>query len=203
MPCYSFEGLVPVVDPSTFIHPLASLVGDVIIGPGCYIGPGASLRGDLGRIVVEGNCSIQDSATVHVSSQHDTQICRGATIAHGAVLHGCEIGANTIVGINAVVLDGAVIGEESCIGALALVKSAQVVPPRSLALGNPARIIRTLDESEIGWRNDGAGTYSRLACEALSGLFEVVPLAAPEPSRPRVKGEALPVRLRGRAMTPP
>lgn len=195
MPSYTFQGIVPVVDRTAFVHPLASLIGDVIIGPGCYIGPGASLRGDLGRIVVEAHCSIQDSAVVHVSSQRDTQIGRGATIAHGAVIHGCEIGANAIVGINSVVLDNAVIGEESVVGALALVTSAQVVPPRSLVVGSPARVVRTLQEHEISWRNDGAGTYSRLARESLSGLMEVAPLAAVEPSRPRVKSEGVPVRL--------
>lgn len=118
MPCYAYQGIVPVVDPAAFVHPLASLIGDVIVGPDCYIGPGASLRGDFGRIIVEADCSIQDAAVVHVSSESDTRLRRGATIAHGAVIHGCDIGANAIVGINAVVLDGAVIGDESCVGAL-------------------------------------------------------------------------------------
>ena len=197
MPCYAYQGIVPVVDPAAFVHPLASLIGDVIVGPDCYIGPGASLRGDFGRIIVEADCSIQDAAVIHVSSETDTRLRRGATIAHGAVIHGCDIGANAIVGINAVVLDGAVIGDESCVGALTLVRSGHNVPPRSLVVGNPARIIRTLHESEISWRNDGAGVYSRLAREALSQLVETAPLTPPEPSRPRPTGKALPIRVQG------
>jgi phenylacetic acid degradation protein len=195
MPCYAYQGIIPVVDPRTFVHPLASLVGDVIIGPGCYVGPGASLRGDFGRIIVEANCSIQDTAVIHTSSESDTQVRGGTTIAHGAVIHGCDIGANVIVGINAVVLDGAVIGDECCVGALTLVRSGCNVPPRSLVVGNPARIIRTLHEREISWR-DGAGVYPRLARESLSRLVETAPLAAPEPSRPRHTAEALPIRVR-------
>ena len=112
MPAYAFQGIVPVVHPTSYVHPLASLIGDVIVGPGCFIAPGASLRGDFGRIIVEGDSSIQDSCTIHTSSGHDTLIGRGTTIGHGAVVHGCSIGMNTLIGINAVILDGASIGAE-------------------------------------------------------------------------------------------
>lgn len=195
MPCYSVGPLVPVVHPSAFVHPLASVMGDVIIGPECYIGPGASLRGDVGRITVAARCSIQDSVTIHVSSQGDTSIEAGAVIAHGAVVHGCVIGADVLVGINAVVLDGAMIGHGSCIAALALVKSDYVVPPRSLVLGNPARIVRTLAEDEIAWRDGGLGIYPRLAQEAQACFTEVAPLRCAQPLRPRFEGDASPVRF--------
>lgn len=112
MPVYSFEGIVPVVDPTTYLHLTAVLIGDVTIGPRCYIGPGASLRGDFGRITVEGDSSIQDNCTLHTGSGSDCVVRRGATIGHGAILHGCTIGINALVGMNAVVLDGAVIGED-------------------------------------------------------------------------------------------
>ncbi len=110
MPCYAYQGITPVVDPSSYVHPLASLIGDVIVGPGCFIAPGASLRGDFGRIVVEGDSSIQDNVSVHANQLRDTVIKRGATIAHGSIIHGCEIGENALIGMNAVILDNAIIG---------------------------------------------------------------------------------------------
>ncbi|MDE2596790.1 MAG: phenylacetic acid degradation protein PaaY [Sphingomonadales bacterium] len=200
MPCYAYQGIIPVVDPSSFVHPLASLIGDVIVGPGCFIAPGASLRGDFGRIVVEGDSSIQDNVTVHAGADRDTVIHRGATIAHGAIIHGCEIGENSLVGMNAVVLDAAVIGPENLVAALALVKSDAVTPPRSLVVGNPARVIRQFAPHQVTWRNDGQGEYQRLAREALDpaiGILEAEPLRAVEPDRARVRSEAVAVRLSG------
>lgn len=197
MPCYVFEGLRPVVDPTSYIHPLASLIGDVLVGPGCYIGPGASLRGDFGRIIVEGDTSIQDSCTVHASSNRDTVIGRGATIGHGAIIHGCVIGRNTLVGMNAVVLDDAIVGDECLVAALALVKSDTQPPDRSLIAGNPARVVRTFEAHEVTWRNDGAGEYQRLARKSLTGLVACEALSAVEPDRPRVTSQAICVRLGG------
>ena len=197
MPCYAYQGIVPVVDPTSYVHPLASLIGDVIVGPGCFIAPGASLRGDFGRIVVEGDSSIQDSVTVHASADGDTVIGRGATIGHGAIIHGATIGENALVGMNAVVLDHASIGAESLVAALALVKSDTVTPPRSLIAGNPAKVVRTLEPHQVSWRNDGSGEYQRLAREALTDIIETAPLAAVEPDRARLRSEAVSVRLSG------
>lgn len=196
MPVYSFEGRVPVVDPSTYLHPTAVLIGDVIIGPGCYIGPSASLRGDFGRIVVVGDANIQDNCTLHSSADTDCVVGRGATIGHGAILHGCTIGENALVGMNAVVLDGAEIGAESLVGALSLVKSDMAAPERSLVAGNPAKVVRRFNEEQVGWRNNGDGEYQRLAKRALAALVECAPLAAPEPGRQRNEGGARPVRIR-------
>lgn len=197
MPAYAFEGLVPVVDPTSYVHPLASLIGDVLVGPGCYIGPGASLRGDFGRIIVQGDSSVQDSCTVHASADRDTVIGRGATIGHGAIVHGCVIGRNTLLGMNAVVLDNAIIGDECLIGALSLVKSDMQVPDRSLVAGNPARILRGFAPHEVTWKNDGAGEYQRLARESLTGLVPCEPLTEAEADRPRVTSKAIGVRLVG------
>ena len=201
MPCYAYQGITPVVDPTSYVHPLASLIGDVIVGPGCFIAPGASLRGDYGRIVIEGDSSIQDSCTVHASSDRDTIIRRGATIAHGAVIHGCEIGENTLVGMNSVVLDNTVVGEECLVAAMSLVKSDQVIAPRSLVAGNPARVVRTFTPEQVTWKNDGQGEYQRLAREALTDFIETEPLNAPEPDRQRLRSEAIAVRLKGPAAT--
>ena len=195
MPCYEFQGVRPVLGPGSYLHPLASLIGDVIVGPGCYIGPGASLRADFGRIIVEPDCSIQDNATVHVSTERDTVIGRGATIAHGAVIHGCEIGENCLVGINSVVLDSAVLGAECLIAAMSLVPHGMTAKARSLLMGVPAQLVRTLSPEEISWRNDGNGDYQRLTFEALSSLRETDPLSQVEADRKRARIAAQPVEL--------
>jgi phenylacetic acid degradation protein len=197
MPCYSYQGIVPVVDPTSYVHPLASLIGDVIVGPGCFIAPGASLRGDFGRIVVEGDSSIQDSVTVHANTLRDTVIRRGATIAHGSIIHGGEIGQNALIGMNAVILDNAVIGAENLVAALSLVRSDTVTPDRSLVAGNPAKVVKTFEPHQVTWRNDGDGEYQRLARAALTEIVEVAPLAAVEPDRPRPRSDAIAVRLSG------
>lgn len=195
MPCYAFDGLRPVLHPSSFLHPTASLIGDAQVGPGCYIGPGASLRGDFGRILVEGDSSIQDNCTLHTSAGSDCVIRRGATIGHGAVVHGATIGENALIGMNAVVLDEAEIGEECLVAALSLVKSDMRAPPRSLVAGNPAKIARALKAESILWRNDGEGEYQRLARRSLVDLRECAPLADAEPHRRRISGAARAVRI--------
>ena len=199
MPAYAYQGITPVVDPSSYVHPLASLIGDVIVGPGCFIAPGASLRGDFGRIVVEGDSSIQDNVSVHANQLRDTVIKRGATIAHGSIIHGCEIGENALIGMNAVILDNAVIGDENLVAALALVKSDTVTPPRSLVAGNPAKVVKTFEPHQVTWRNDGEGEYQKLARAALTDLVEAQPLrqASPERLSQRSQSEAVAVRLSG------
>lgn len=197
MPCYAFQGLKPVVDPTSYVHPLAVLIGDVIVGPGCFIGPGASLRGDFGRIVIEGDSSIQDSTTLHTSSGNDVCVGRGSTVGHGAVVHGCRIGENTLVGINAVILDNAHIGAENLVAALSLVKADMVTPPRALVAGNPARVVREFSSEQVTWRNDGQGEYQRLAREALTDMVECPPQIEVEPNRPRIRANAIAVRLSG------
>jgi phenylacetic acid degradation protein len=199
MPCYAYQGITPVVDPSSYVHPLASLIGDVIVGPGCFIAPGASLRGDFGRIIVEGDSSIQDSVTVHANQLRDTVIRRGATIAHGSIIHGCEIGENALIGMNAVILDNAVIGDENLVAALSLVKSDTVTPPRSLVVGNPAKVVKSFEPHQVTWRNNGEGEYQKLARSALSDLIEAEPLREADEARQaqRSQSEAVAVRLTG------
>ncbi|WP_019172585.1 gamma carbonic anhydrase family protein [Pseudaminobacter salicylatoxidans] len=198
MPVYSFEGIVPVVDPTTYLHPTAVLIGDVTIGPRCYIGPGASLRGDFGRITIEGDSSIQDNCTLHTGSGSDCIVRRGATIGHGAILHGCTIGINALVGMNSVILDGAVIGEDCLVAAMSLVKNDMVTGDRQLIIGNPAKPVRELDEESIRWRNNGDGEYQRLADHSLASLIECKPLTRADPDRPRNAGQAKALRLTGR-----
>jgi phenylacetic acid degradation protein len=195
MPVYAFEGIVPVVHPTAFLHPTAVLIGDVTIGPRCYIGPNASLRGDFGRITVTGDASVQDNCTLHTGAGSDCIVGRGATIGHGVVLHGCTVGVNALIGMNSVVLDGAGIGEDSLVAALSLVKNDATFPARSLIAGNPARLVKELPAEAIRWRNDGDGEYQRLADRSLAGLVACAPLTEAGPDRKRNTGQARAVRL--------
>ena len=186
MPIYSIEGLVPVVDPGAYVHETAVLIGDVIISKGCYVGPGAVLRGDFGRIIMEEGSNLQDTCVVHTFPDKDCIIEIDGHIGHGAVLHGCRIGRNALVGMNAVVMDDAVIGAESIVGAMAFVRSGFTCPERSMVVGSPARIIRDVREKEIRWKSQGTQEYQQLGSRCLLSLERVEPLAEAEPNRPRI-----------------
>lgn len=187
MPCYEIDGVVPVVDPTAFVHPTAVLIGDVIIGPGCYVGPAASLRGDFGRIVLEAGSNLQDTCVMHGFPGTDTVVGVDGHIGHGAVLHGCVIRRNAMIGMNAVVMDEAVVGESAIVAAGAFVKAGMVIPPRSLAVGAPARIIRELSDDEVAWKSSGTRSYQELTARSLRSLREVAPLTAVEPNRKRIE----------------
>src|SRR5690606_1592979 len=146
---YAINGITPVVDPTAYVHPTAVLIGDVIVGPGTYVGPLASLRGDFGRIVMREGSNVQDTCVVHGVAENDTVIDVDGHVGHGAVLHGCTIQRNAMVGMNAVVMDQAVVGESSIVAAMAFVKAGLVIPPRRLVVGAPARILRELTDDEV------------------------------------------------------
>jgi phenylacetic acid degradation protein len=186
MPCYEIDGLRPVVDPAAYVHPTAVLIGDVIIGPRCYIGPAASIRGDFGRIVFGEGANLQDTCVVHGFPHADTVVEADGHIGHGAVLHGCVVRRNALVGMNAVVMDDAEVGESAMVAACAFVKAAMRVPPRMLAAGVPARILRELSADELQWKAEGTREYQTLAVRSLATLREVAPLAAVEPGRGRI-----------------
>ncbi|MEO8187660.1 MAG: phenylacetic acid degradation protein PaaY, partial [Burkholderiaceae bacterium] len=176
MPFYEINGLVPVVDPTAFVHPTAILTGDVIVGPRCYVGPAASLRGDFGRIVLEAGSNVQDCCVMHGFPSTDTIVEEDGHIGHGAVLHGCVVKRNAMVGMNAVVMDEAVIGESAIVAACAFVKAGDKIPPRSLAVGTPAKVLRLLSDDEIAWKVSGTKSYQDLTVRSLQTLKEVVPL---------------------------
>lgn len=186
MSVWSWDGVVPVVDPTAFVHPDAVLIGDVIIGAGCYVGAGAVLRADFGRITLKEGSNFQETCVAHAFPGKDVLVEELGHIGHGAVLHGCRIGRNGMVGMNAVVMDEAVIGENSILGAAAFVKAGAQIPPNSLAVGSPARVIRTLTADEIDWKRHGTGVYQQLALVAPEKLAPAQPLAAVEPDRRRV-----------------
>lgn len=183
MPVYSLEGLIPVVDPSTFVHPQAVLIGDVIIGPRCYVGPGASLRGDMGRIVVEAGSNVQDNCVLHTFPGKEVRLEEDSHIGHSAVLHGCTVRRGALVGISAVVMDDVVVGELSLVGASSFVRAGFVVPPRTLVTGAPARVIRALTDEEIAWKAVGTREYQELAARCLRSLQECPPVTAVPPGR--------------------
>ena len=186
MPAYEFDGIVPVVDPSAFVHPTAVLIGDVIVGARCYVGANAVLRGDFGRLTLEEGSNLQDTCVMHGFPGRDTVVERDGHVGHGAVLHGCRVGRNAMVGMNAVIMDNAVIGEESIVAALAFVKADMQVPARSLVAGVPAKILRELTQQEIDWKTTGTGVYQELAVRSMASLREVEPLAAEELERRRL-----------------
>jgi phenylacetic acid degradation protein len=182
---YEIDGVTPVVDPTAYVHPSAVLIGDVIVGAGCYIGPSACLRGDFGRLEVRAGANVQDCCVLHAFPGHDVVIEEGGHIGHGAILHGCIVQENALVGMNAVVNDNAVIGESSIVAAMAFVKAGMVVPPRSLVAGVPAKVLRGLTEMELQWKQEGTQSYQQLTRRSLATMRATSPLTAPEPDRKR------------------
>jgi phenylacetic acid degradation protein len=184
---YAINGVTPVVDPAAYVHPSAVLIGDVIVGAGCYIGPCASLRGDFGRIEVRAGANLQDSCVAHGFPGTDTIVAEEGHIGHGAILHGCVVERNALVGMNAVINDNAVIGESAIVAAMAFVKAKMVVPPRTLVAGVPARLVRELTETELAWKIEGTRSYQELTRRSLATMRTAAPLSAVEPNRPRIE----------------
>ncbi len=183
---YSIDGVVPVIHPTAFVHPSAVLIGDVVVGPGCYVGPCASLRGDFGRILLEEGSNVQDNCTLHAFPGHDAVVEVDGHIGHGAVLHGGVVKRGALVGMNVVIMDGAVIGEQAIVAAMAFVKAGLIIPPRTLAAGLPAKVIRELRDDEIAWKHEGTLEYQRLTRRSLATMVECDPLTEEEPGRARV-----------------
>lgn len=184
MAIYSFNGFIPVVKPSSFVHPQASVIGDVIIGENVYIGPGAAIRGDWGRIIIEDGCNVQENCVIHMFPGTTVYLKKGAHIGHGAIIHGGTIGENSLVGMNAVVMDDVEIGKESIIGALCFVPSKMQIPPRSLVVGNPAKIIKEVSDEMIAWKTEGTALYQQLPGKCKETMFTCDPLLEIEQDRP-------------------
>jgi phenylacetic acid degradation protein len=186
MPIYEFEGVRPIVHATAFVHPTASLIGDVTIGAECLVGPGASLRGDLGRVVMKDGSNVQDNCTVHTFPGKDCVIEEEGHVGHGAVLHGCRVQRGAMIGMNAVVMDGAVIGESAFVAAMAFVKADTEIAPRTLVGGIPAKVLRALRDEEIAWKDAGTKVYQHLARRYLAAFRAAEPLRAEETGRARV-----------------
>jgi phenylacetic acid degradation protein len=184
MAVYEFNGFRPVIKESSFVHPQASVTGNVIIGEHVYIGPGAAIRGDWGQIVIEDGCNVQENCTVHMFPGTTVTLKKGAHIGHGAIIHGGTIGENSLIGMNAVIMDDVVIGEECIIGALCFVASGMIIPNRSLVVGNPAKIIKQVSNEMISWKTEGTALYQALPKECQDTLKECEPLRDIEENRP-------------------
>jgi phenylacetic acid degradation protein len=182
--CYAFEGFVPVVHETAFIHPQAAVTGNVIIGRDVYVGPGAAIRGDWGGIVIEDGCNVQENCTIHMFPGVTVVLESSAHIGHGAIIHGARIGADVLVGMNAVVMDNAVIGAGSIVGALCFVPAAMQVPPRSVVVGNPAKIVKEVSDEMLAWKRDGTALYQQLPAAMRADWRPVEPLRELPADRP-------------------
>lgn len=182
---YSFKGHIPVIHESSFVHPLAAITGNVIIGKNCYIGPGAAIRGDWGEIILEDGVNVQENCTIHMFPGKSIVLKEGAHVGHGAVIHGANLGRNCLIGMNSVIMDGAEIGEESIVGAMSFVKAETVIPPRKLMAGNPVREIKDVSEEMIAWKTAGTKLYQQLPADCHESLREVSPLRKIPADRPK------------------
>jgi carbonic anhydrase/acetyltransferase-like protein (isoleucine patch superfamily) len=180
---YEFNGYKPVIDPSSFVHKEATIIGNVIIGKKVYIGPGASIRGDWGKITIKDGCNVQDNCTIHIFPGKDVILEENAHIGHGAIVHGANIGKNTLVGMNSVIMDDCNIGDECIIGALCFVKGEMNIPNRKIVVGNPAIIKGEVSDEMISWKTKGTELYQDLPNECYTLMKVCEPLKEIEKNR--------------------
>ncbi len=181
---YSFKGFIPVVHPSAFVHPLAAVTGNVIIGKDVYVGPGAAIRGDWGGIVIEDGCNVQENCTIHMFPGVTLTLRQGAHIGHGAIVHGANVGRNVLVGMNSVLMDEAEIGDESIVGAMTFVAAKTKIPRRSLVVGNPGKIIKQVSDEMLAWKTKGTQLYQALPADCRAYMEACEPLTELPADRP-------------------
>ena len=167
---YEFKGIRPIIHPSSFVHPQASVIGNVVIGKHCYIGPGAAIRGDFGRIIIKDGCNVQENCTIHMFPGVEVVLEENAHIGHGAIIHGCHIGENCLIGMNAVLMDNVTLGEGCIVGALSFVKADTIFEERSLIVGNPAKKIKEVSDKMLSWKTEGTKIYQQLAADMLDSF---------------------------------
>ena len=183
---YEFNGYRPVVHPSAFVHPQAAVTGNVVIGSDVYIGPGAALRGDWGEIVVKDGCNVQENCTIHMFPGVKVVLHPGAHIGHGAIIHGATVGANCLVGMNAVLMDNVVLGEGCIVGALSFLPADSVWEPRKVIVGNPARVVKEVSDEMLAWKTEGTRLYQQLPSQLHATLKPCEPLLEVDRSRPPI-----------------
>jgi phenylacetic acid degradation protein len=184
MPFYSIDGVIPVVDPSAFVHATAVLIGDVVVGKNCYVGPLASLRGDFCRIEMKTGSNVQDGCVLHGFPGHNTLVEENGHIGHGAILHSCRVGRGALIGMNAVVMDDVDVGEEAFVAANSFVRAGMKIDARTLVGGTPARLMRALVAQELSWKRVATQSYQHLTQRSRATMQEVSPLPAVEARRP-------------------
>lgn len=181
---YSFKDFIPVIHESSFIHPLAAVTGNVIIGRDVYIGPGAAIRGDWGSIIIEDGCNVQENCTIHMFPGVTVVLKMGSHIGHGAVIHGATIGSNCLIGMNSVIMDNVVLADECIVGALSFIKAGEKFEHRSLIAGNPARKIKEVSDEMIRWKTTGTALYQALPKDMFDYWKPTEPLREIPPDRP-------------------
>ena len=186
---YQANGIRPIVDASSYVHPQAVVIGQVTIGRNCYIGPGAVLRGDWGAIEIEDGCNVQENCVVHMFPGLTVKLLAGAHIGHGAVIHGAVIGRNCLVGINSVIMDHVVLGDESIVGGLTFIKEGEQIAPRSVVVGNPGKVIKTVTDEMLRWKTEGTTLYQELPRHCFDELKKCTPLRRPRQQTPLRKPE--------------
>jgi len=182
---YSFNGYIPVVHESAFVHPQATVTGNVIIGKNVYIGPGAAVRGDWGEIIIEDGCNVQENCTIHMFPGVTVRLMEAAHIGHGAIIHGATIGKNVLVGMNAVVMDNVVIGDGCIIGALCFVPADTIIDSRKIVVGNPAKVIKEVTDEMLAWKTKGTELYQQLPKDLYDSLIPCEPLREIPTNRPK------------------
>jgi len=173
---FEFNGYVPVVHESAFVHPNATVTGNVIIGKDVYIGPGAAIRGDWGQIIISDGCNVQENCTIHMFPGVTVVLEENAHIGHGAIVHGARVGRDTLVGMNAVLMDRVVIGAECVIGSLAFVAADTVIPDRSVVVGSPAKVVKQVSDQMLDWKKEGTRLYQKLPSDCFATLRPCEPL---------------------------
>jgi phenylacetic acid degradation protein len=181
---FEFDGFRPVIHETAFIHPNATVTGNVVIGRDVYVGPGAAIRGDWGAIVIEDGCNVQESCTIHSFPGVTVVLEESAHIGHGAVIHGARIGRNALIGMNAVVMDNAVVGAECIVGALCFIRAEMKIPERKVVVGNPAKIVKDVTDEMIAWKTEGTKLYQSLPDQLRKSLRPCDPLREIPKDRP-------------------
>ena len=173
---FAFDDFIPVVHESAFVHPNATVTGNVTIGRDVYVGPGAAIRGDWGGIVIEDGCNVQESCTIHVFPGATVVLEESAHVGHGAVIHGARLGRNVLIGMNAVVMDRAHVGAGCIVGALTLVPADMQIPERKVVVGSPARIVKDVTDDMLAWKTEGTRLYQALPARLRASLRACEPL---------------------------
>lgn len=184
---FEFNGYRPVIDESSFIHPNANVIGNVVIGKNVYIGPGAAIRGDWGEIIISDGCNVQENCIIHMFPGVTVRLMEAAHIGHGAIIHGAVVGENSLIGMNSVLMDDVVIGKECIVGALCFVPAKMIIPDRKIVVGNPAKIVKDVSDDMIKWKTEGTKLYQALPEECFASLRECEPLREIPANRPQMK----------------
>lgn len=184
---YKFKKYIPVIHKSSFVHPLASVTGNVTIGKNVFIGSGAAIRGDIGEVIIEDECNVQENCILHMFPGMKVHLKKGAHIGHGAIIHGAEIGKNVLVGMNSVVMDHAEVGDESIIGALSLLTEGMKIPERKVVVGNPAKIVKDVSDEMLKWKTEGTSIYKQLTEDCHIYMKEAKPLRTPMSKKEKQK----------------